>query len=187
LRYEDRNRISRSLRECTDRHPCARGKHRDRALEHGGPVVLLTFQIEVRERVDLMGNPVVNFEIASENAKNLKSFYSKAFGWKFGKGPHKGVHITKTGAKKGIQGFLLERGEFIPDYVSLYIDVEDITKSVAKIEKAGGKVVRPTFSPDGWNKLCIITDPEGHVFTLSELSKRKKASKAKILANKPRG
>lgn len=123
-----------------------------------------------------MGNPVVHFEIASSDVKKAKQFYSKAFGWKFEKGPHKGVHITETGAKKGIQGFLLERGEYIPDYVSLYVEVENIGKAVSSVEKAGGTVIRPAFSPDGRNKLCIVSDPEGHVFTLSERKTRRKSA-----------
>lgn len=118
-----------------------------------------------------MGSPVINFEIASKDVKKSKAFYSKVFGWKFDKGPHKGVHITDTGTKKGIKGFLLERGEYIPDYVSLYVEVEDIEKAISKIEKAGGSILRPKFSPDGKSELCIISDPEGHVFTLSKPKK----------------
>lgn len=118
-----------------------------------------------------MGSPVLNFEIASIDIKKSKAFYSKAFGWKFKKGPHNGVHLTETGTKKGIQGFLLERGEHIPDYVSLYLEVEDIEKTIGKVEKVGGSVIRPTFSPDGKRKLCIISDPEGHILTLSEKKK----------------
>lgn len=120
-----------------------------------------------------MGNPVTYFEIAAQDPKKLKAFYSKAFGWKFGKGPHKGVDVVGTGTRKGIQGFLLERGGFIPDYVSLYVDVKDIEKAVAAITKAGGTVIRPTFSPDGRNQLCIVSDPEGHVLTLSKSGKGK--------------
>ena len=120
-----------------------------------------------------MGNPITHFEIALRDPKKMKAFYAKAFGWKFGKGPHKGVHAAKTGSKKGIQGFLIERGEYIPDYVSLYVEVADIDKVVAKVTKGGGTVIRPTFSPDGKNQLCIVSDPEGHVFTLSKLSRKR--------------
>lgn len=130
-----------------------------------------------------MGRPVLHFEIAVADSKKLKSFYAKAFGWTFGKGPHKGVHLASTGSRKGIQGFLLERGEYIPDYVSLYVDVENIDKTVATLTKAGGSVIRPTFSPDGVNQLCIVADPEGHLFTLSQLAKSNKAKK-KIVRKK---
>ena len=89
------------------------------------------------------------------------------------------MHLAETGARKGIQGFLLERGEYIPDYVSLYVDVREIEASVAAITKAGGKVIRPTFSPDGKNRICIVSDPEGHVFTLSQPGKSNSKSAAK--------
>ena len=113
-----------------------------------------------------MGNPVLNFEIAAEAPEKLKAFYEKAFGWKFGKGPHKGVASITTGTKKGIPGYMLDRGGFIPDYVSLYIGAPDLKQAMAKIEKAGGSVIRPPFKPDGKMELAIVSDPEGHVLTL---------------------
>ncbi len=115
-----------------------------------------------------MKKPVVYFEVAARDVKKLKRFYSKAFGWTFEKGPQQGVHTTKAGGRPGISGFLIERGNKIPDYVSLYVDVESIEKVLAIFQKNGGSVIRPTFSPDGDNKVCIVADPEGHLFSLSE-------------------
>ncbi len=113
-----------------------------------------------------MGFPALNFEVTTQDTRKLKAFYKSAFGWSIGKGPHKGVHAVDTGSKKGIQGFLLERNEYIPDYVSFYIGVPDLGKAIAKVLKAGGQVIRPEFSPNPKMSLAIVMDPEGHVFTL---------------------
>jgi predicted enzyme related to lactoylglutathione lyase len=108
----------------------------------------------------------------------MKDFYKKAFGWKFSNGVHKGVHSIESGSKKGLTGSFLERGEFIPDYLSLYIEVENIEKALAQIEKSGGQVIRPPFRPDGKMELAIVSDPEGHVITLKKGRKDKKRGKS---------
>jgi predicted enzyme related to lactoylglutathione lyase len=121
-----------------------------------------------------MADPVVGFEITVQDAKKMKAFYAKAFGWKFSQGIHKGVHAVAAG-KRGPAGSLLERGDFIPDYVSLYIEVADLGKSIAKVQKAGGGIIRPPFQPDAKTELAIVSDPEGHVLTLKRAKARKKA------------
>jgi predicted enzyme related to lactoylglutathione lyase len=124
-----------------------------------------------------MKKPVVYFEVAARDVKKLKGFYARAFGWAFEKGPHEGVHTTEAGGRPGIPGFLVERGERIRDYVSLYVDVESIKKVVAIFEKHGGSVIRPPFSPDGINQVCIVADPEGHLFSLSERARKRPKKK----------
>ena len=61
---------------------------------------------------------------------------------------------------------------YVPDYVPLYIEVDDLEKSIAKIRKSGGALIRPPFKPDGKTEMAIISDPEGHVMTLKK-GKRK--------------
>jgi uncharacterized protein len=121
-----------------------------------------------------MGDPVVHFEITSENSERTKIFYSGMFKWKFAQGPHQGVLKIDTGNPKGIQGSLLERGDSIPDYISLFIEVDNLEDSISKVEKLGGKVIRPPFRPSPDIKLAIIEDPEGHVLTLRMSSTKAK-------------
>ena len=121
-----------------------------------------------------MASPVVGFEITAQDIRRMKGFYKKAFGWKLSNGIHKGVHTIDSGSKKGLTGSFLERGDFIPDYLSLYIEVENLNKVIAKIQKSGGEIIRPPFKPDGKIELAIISDPEGHVITLKSKRRKKK-------------
>jgi predicted enzyme related to lactoylglutathione lyase len=118
-----------------------------------------------------MVNSVVGFEVTANDVKKMKTFYGQVFGWKYSKGLQKGVHKIGFG-NKNMFGSILERGEFIPDYVSLYIEVADLKKSISKIQNSGGEVIRPPFKPDGKTELAIVADPEGHVLTL--IGQRKK-------------
>ena len=65
-------------------------------------------------------------------------------------------------------GSILQRGEFIPEYLSLYIEVEDLDKTISRIQKLGGELIRPPFKPDSKTELAIVSDPEGHVITLKK-------------------
>jgi predicted enzyme related to lactoylglutathione lyase len=108
-------------------------------------------------------NKVIGFHITAKNASPLEAFYREVFGWRAKKGDH---HIYA--GKDEIKGSIMPRGEYIPDFVSLIIEAEDIDAVVERCCANGGTVARPKFVPgnEASIEVAIIEDPEGHVITL---------------------
>jgi predicted enzyme related to lactoylglutathione lyase len=107
---------------------------------------------------------VIHFEITAKDTANAASFYEKVFDWKFDKweGPMEYWLVT-TGNddEPGINGGLGPRGEEPPGTINT-IDVRDAQKTVALIEKAGGRIISPVHAIPGigWN--AFFVDPDGN-------------------------
>src|SRR5215207_5422179 len=99
-------------------------------------------------------DPVVHFEMPSEDSKRMIKFYSAAFGWKakiLGEDMGNYVNVTtadevdKNGTpKKGgiINGGFFPKSDDKPaQYPSIVISVDNLKRSMKKVEKAGGKVL----------------------------------------------
>jgi hypothetical protein len=117
-----------------------------------------------------LGNPVVHFEIGARDAKRLQQFYAKQFGWKIDAKNPMAYGITDTqSAGKGINGGIfatMDSGQ--PSWLTVYIEVDDIDRALAKIEKAGGKTVMPRTPLPGMVTFAQFTDPGGNLVGLVE-------------------
>jgi len=110
-------------------------------------------------------NKVVGFHITAKDEEGMNGFYAKAFGWKASPGPHEHVTHQETG-NPTLEGSILGRGEYIPDYVSLMIESDDLEGTLERVVEEGGAVHRPPFQLENGDRLAIAADPEGHVITL---------------------
>jgi len=136
-----------------------------------------------------MANRVVHFEIEAKDAKALKNFYSKAFGWEMDEqGPEMGGYIVvKTGDNTGdmkdigINGGIYQEDKKMLNAYSCVIGVDDADKAIADVKAAGGKVFDDNKTPDGkplGEKVDIpgigiyvkCEDPDGNRFTLLQPS-----------------
>jgi len=118
---------------------------------------------------------VIHFEIHAENPERAIAFYAKLFGWKFQPyGPPDFYWLVTTGEEgtPGINGGLLRRQGVAPDpkaptpviaYVCT-VDVEDVDKTVAAVEKAGGSLALPKQAIPGLAWLAYVKDTEGNIF-----------------------
>ncbi len=123
-------------------------------------------------------NPVVHFEMPSENTDRMIEFYSGVFGWDAQKlGPDMGnytiVKTTETEEsgfpkKPGIiNGGLFPKTEDNKS-PSVVIAVDDIKESMKAVEKAGGKILGGSYKsgkPDdipGVGLYCAFIDTEGN-------------------------
>ena len=111
-----------------------------------------------------MSNHVMGFQITASNPERLTNFYKQAFSWRFDPGPH--TNVFDTDANGGTPGSIIGRGDHIPDYVSVFIQSDDVDVSLAAVEAAGGETLRPPFVLSNGDRLAIVADPEGHVLTL---------------------
>jgi len=110
------------------------------------------------------GNPVVHFEIGCKDLAQTSDFYAKTFGWTPTPAPLSAM--LNTNSAEGIQGHITALGHEPHQYITFYIQVDDIVDHLQKIEAAGGKkVIGPFPLPDG-KKFAWFTDPGGNMVGL---------------------
>ena len=110
-----------------------------------------------------MGQPVVHFEIGCKDIAATQDFYAKLFDWKIqAAGP---AAMIETGGAGGIPGHITALGHEPYNYVTVYVQVNDIEAYLAKAQELGGKkLVGPIEIPTG--TFAWMTDPEGSVIGL---------------------
>jgi predicted enzyme related to lactoylglutathione lyase len=101
-------------------------------------------------------------ELSAPDLTVVEAFYAAAFGWTF---QHWGEgYISFEGA--GLDGGIAKAQPLCGDgapLVILYSD--DLSGSVAAVEKAGGKIVAPIFAYPG-GKRFHFRDPAGNVLAV---------------------
>ena len=126
-------------------------------------------------------NPVVHFEIPSENKNRMVKFYSSVFGWKTEQlGPEMGEYVMVTTSEVGDDHFPKQRGTInggfyqktddpVSNHPSVVIAVDDIQESMKKVTEAGGKILggdpnKPGEPGDipGVGLYCSFIDTEGN-------------------------
>ncbi len=112
-----------------------------------------------------MGNPVVHFEIASQDGQRLREFYQALFGWKIAPSNTEGYGSISTGGGAGIDGSLHEE-QHGPIEITFYVEVPDLEAALQEAERVGGKTILAPVSIGGDRTLAQIEDPEGHVIGL---------------------
>jgi predicted enzyme related to lactoylglutathione lyase len=112
-----------------------------------------------------MGQPVVHFEIGCKDSARTQEFYAKLFDWKIQQaGP---AAMIDTGGTGGINGHITALGHEPHNYVTVYVQVDDIVAYLAKAQELGGKkIVGPIDIPTG--SFAWMADPEGNVIGLTQ-------------------
>lgn len=122
-----------------------------------------------------MKNKVVFFEIPASNFTQAKAFYENVFDWKVELSGDEGAMAYTTPVDKdqnplepgGINGGFYKR-KSTHDQPSFGVETGDIDRTLAAIEKAGGKVITPKHSIGEWGFMADFSDPEGNVMALWE-------------------
>jgi predicted enzyme related to lactoylglutathione lyase len=135
-------------------------------------------------------DPVVHFEMPAADGKRVSKFYKTAFGWKMQSlGKEMGNYILATTAaevdknggpkKKGIinGGFYTISEDKPAQYPSVVIAVDNLKKSMNKINKAGGKVIGEPMNIPGYGTYVSFYDTEGNLVSIIEptMEMKKKA------------
>ena len=126
-------------------------------------------------------NPVVHFEMPSENKNRMVKFYSSVFGWKTEQlSPEMGEYVMVTTSEVGDDHFPKQRGtinggfyqktdDSVSNHPSVVIAVDDIQESMKKVTEAGGKILggdpnKPGEPGDipGVGLYCSFIDTEGN-------------------------
>ena|SRR5688572_13122889 len=111
-----------------------------------------------------MGQPVVHFEIGCRDSKKTQEFFSKLFDWKIEEmGP---AAMISTGATAGIQGHISSLGHEPHNYVTVYVQVDNLQAYLDKAGKLGGKTLVPPTDVPGMGAFAWMSDLDGNVIGL---------------------
>ncbi len=113
-----------------------------------------------------MGHPVTRFQIISKTPDETAAFYSKLFGWKISADNALGYREINTNSAEGIQGGIWPAPPQAPDFVQLFVSVDDVKAKAAEAQQSGAKVlIPPTALPDG-DEMAVLQDPKGMSFAV---------------------
>ncbi len=106
-------------------------------------------------------------EIPAGSAEAAAAFYADIFAWKVRPRGDGNLAFDDTG---GVSGTWVKEGDHTPDErTRIYIMVDNITETLRRIERAGGKVLRPhTDIGPGMGAWAAFADPAGNEFGLYE-------------------
>jgi len=110
------------------------------------------------------------FEIPADNVERAKKFYSALFGWQIEKFPAAVGdywHIKTGGGDDSLDGGLLPRMH-ADQPITSYVSVPSVDESAAKLQKLGGKIMKPKTAVPHMGYFVICTDTEGNEFALWE-------------------
>ena len=119
-------------------------------------------------------NPVVHFEMPTQDKHRMADFYAKAFGWKTQMlGPDMGEYVLvtttdtdrngrpqKPGAING--GFYQKSTDKPAQYPTVVVAVDDIRDAMKKVAAAGGKVLGEPMEIPGYGLYVSFYDSEGN-------------------------
>ena len=113
-----------------------------------------------------MGNPVTQFQIISKAPEETARFYGTLFGWGIDANNAMGYRRIETGSPQGIQGGIWPAPPQAPNFVQLFVTVEDVAGSTQRAVELGAKVlIPPTTLPEG-DTMAVLHDPEGMSFAI---------------------
>jgi len=115
-------------------------------------------------------------DLTVKDAVAVRDFYQEVAGWKatpLDMGGYEDFVMTAPGREEPVSGVCHARGSNagLPPVWLIYITVEDLDRSVERVQQKGGKVRQPIRSLGSMGRMCIIEDPAGAVSALFEAPK----------------
>ena len=115
-----------------------------------------------------MGRPVVHFEIGCRDKARTVKFFRELFDWDTREqGP---ATMVDTGADSGVSGHITSLGHEPHNYVTVYVEVEDVQAYLDKAVALGGKALLPVI-PIPQGEFSWLADPDGNVIGLMKTAK----------------
>ncbi len=115
-------------------------------------------------------------DLTVENAEQIRDFYSAVVGWTpsgVDMGGYNDFNMNDPESGKPIAGVCHARGgnANLPPVWLIYVNVEDIDRSVARCVELGGQVILGPKVMEGHGRYCVIRDPAGAALALFEQAK----------------
>ena len=111
-----------------------------------------------------MSGEIVHFELQAADADRAQGLWSGLFGWQFQSSgnPEMDYRMAEAG---GNMGAAIYPSEQVQGHPNVYLSVDDIDTSVAKVRELGGSAEdRAPVPGHGWFSAC--KDTEGNAFHL---------------------
>jgi uncharacterized protein len=125
------------------------------------------------EREQVMGLPVVHFEIIGTAPAKLRGYYGELFGWEFAVGDATTEKVSRPGTYGFVDGGTTGDGNGInggigggPGHqprVLFYVGVPDVEAALRRAESLGGKRLMGPEPKSGDFTVGRFIDPEGNV------------------------
>gem|GEM_PF-214776 len=117
---------------------------------------------EVSHRKEcIMAQPVVHFEIGARDMDRACDFYKKLFNWEIQKAEGMPYGMVAPGCEGSIGGGIGPLPEGMAPYVTVYVQVDDLQKSLDSAEKLSGKTLMPPTPIPGVGSCAWLADPDG--------------------------
>ena len=138
-----------------------------------------------------MGQPVVHFELWSQDPGRVGEFYARAFGWSIKHLPEMNYWLTDSGVKRGINGGIMRPQKGPSGNICLYVEVPRLADAVERVTAAGGKIVVERMEIPGLGAYARFEDPDGRVNGIWEqlaapTPPRNRPARRKKAARRPR-
>jgi predicted enzyme related to lactoylglutathione lyase len=122
-------------------------------------------------------NPVVFWELASNDAEASVAFFQKVFAWDIRKTDESPIHYVPAGENDPkVDGgiFTLKKAKL--PFLTIYILVEDIEAKAKLIEENGGHLVEGPHEIPGGAKICLFNEPSGVTFAMYQPPPKKEST-----------
>jgi predicted enzyme related to lactoylglutathione lyase len=111
-------------------------------------------------------------ELGTTDQSAAKNFYAAIFGWTANDmpmGPDSFYTIWRLEGRDAAAGYTLrpdQIAQHVPPHWMLYIQVENVDASAAKVPQLGGKVIAGPFDVMDAGRMAVVQDPTGAYFCL---------------------
>ena len=109
------------------------------------------------------------YELLTRDAEAAKAFYDPVVGWDIQPRPAGELDYRMIGTPAGNSGGVMQltsemtSGGAKPLWLG-YIGVDDVDATVAAVEQAGGRAMRPAFDIPDVGRIAMLADPQGVPF-----------------------
>jgi len=115
-----------------------------------------------------MSNKIVHFEIMGPDDGALKTFYADLFGWDSAPFEVMPTYHLVDKEVAGVGGAIGQGNEAMPEYLTFYVEVDDVDEHLAKAAAAGAHTLLPKQVVPGVVTFALIADPAGNMVGIVE-------------------
>lgn len=121
-----------------------------------------------------MANDFCHMDLQTTDPEAAKKFYGELFSWELEKMDMPGgVEYTLIKPGEGpLGGIMRQPVEGLPSHWMVYIQVEDVEKSIAKAVELGGEALRGKTPVADVGFIAVVQDPTGAAFALWQPAKK---------------
>jgi predicted enzyme related to lactoylglutathione lyase len=115
-----------------------------------------------------MANKIVHWAMMGADGAALSGFYAGLFDWNLqGVEGFDGYNLIDA-EQTGVGGAVGQGSEQMPNYLTIYIEVESIDDHLERIGAAGGSTIVPRTVLPGMVTFALFSDPAGNIVGLVE-------------------